>query len=127
MTRGSPPAAWMRRSLIAFLVNNRFCVIAPDLRGFGRSDRPEGVAAYSVQNAVGEVLAILDAFGIDAVDIIGHNWGAAVAWFTGISQPERVHKLVVSPSHVHCRRHRISLDASDRLNELLIEWLGLCI
>ena len=39
-----------------------------DLRGFGRSDRPEGVAAYSLQNAVGDVVGILDAFGIDAAN-----------------------------------------------------------
>jgi pimeloyl-ACP methyl ester carboxylesterase len=43
---------------------NGFHAIAPDLRGFGRSDRPEGVAAYSMQNAVGDVVGILDAFGI---------------------------------------------------------------
>jgi pimeloyl-ACP methyl ester carboxylesterase len=74
---------------------NGFRAIAPHLRGFGRSERPEGVAAYSLQNAVGDVVGILEAFGIDAADIVGHDWGAAVAWFTATAHPDRVHKLVV--------------------------------
>jgi pimeloyl-ACP methyl ester carboxylesterase len=65
------------------------------LRGFGRSNRPDGVAAYSLQNAVRDVAGILDAFGIDAADIVGHDWGAAVAWFTATAHRDRVHKLVV--------------------------------
>jgi pimeloyl-ACP methyl ester carboxylesterase len=74
---------------------NGFHAIAPDLRGFGRSNCPERVAAYSLQNAVGDVVGILDAFDIDAADIVGHDWGAAVAWLTATVHPDRVHKLVV--------------------------------
>jgi hypothetical protein len=48
------------------------------LRGFGRSNRPVGVAAYSLQNAVDDVVGILDAFDIDAADIVGHDWGATL-------------------------------------------------
>ena len=95
LLHGWPDSAYLWRNQIPFLVVNGFHAIAPDLRGFGRSDRPEGVAAYSLQNAVGDVLGILDAFGIDAADIVGHDWGAAVAWFTATAHPERVHKLVV--------------------------------
>jgi pimeloyl-ACP methyl ester carboxylesterase len=53
------------------------------------------VGAYSLQNAVCDVVGILDRFGIDAADIVGHDWGAAVAWFTATAHPDRVHKLVV--------------------------------
>ncbi|MBV8275286.1 MAG: hypothetical protein JO170_08530 [Verrucomicrobia bacterium] len=49
------------RNLIPFLVHNGFRAIAPDPRGFGRSDRPEGAAAYWIQNAVGDVVGFLDA------------------------------------------------------------------
>jgi pimeloyl-ACP methyl ester carboxylesterase len=67
-------------NLIPFLVHNGFRAVAPDLRGFGRSDRPEAVeaAAYSIQNSVGDVVGFLDALGIDAADIVGHDWRAAV-------------------------------------------------
>jgi pimeloyl-ACP methyl ester carboxylesterase len=60
-----------------------------------RSNRPVGVAAYSLQNAVDDLVGILDAFDIDAADIVGHDWGAAVAWLTATAHPNRVHKLVV--------------------------------
>ena len=95
LLHGWPDSAYLWRNQIPFLVVNGFHAIAPDLRGFGRSDRPEGVAAYSLQNAVGDVVGILDAFGIDAADIVGHDWGAAVAWFTATAHPDRVQKLVV--------------------------------
>jgi pimeloyl-ACP methyl ester carboxylesterase len=95
LLHGWPDSAYLWRNQVPFLVANGFRVIAPDMRGFGRSDRPEGVAAYSIQNAVGDVVGILDAHGIEAADIVGHDWGAAVAWFTATAHPDRVHKLVV--------------------------------
>ena len=81
LLHGWPDSAYLWRNQIPFLVQNGFHAIAPDLRGFGRSDRPEGVAAYSLQNVVGDVVGLLDELGIDAAEIIGHDWGAAVAWF----------------------------------------------
>ena len=95
LLHGWPDSAYLWRNQIPFLVNSGFHAIAPDLRGFGRSDRPEGVPAYSLQNVVGDVVGILDGLGIGAADIIGHDWGAAVAWFLAAVYPGRVHKLVV--------------------------------
>jgi pimeloyl-ACP methyl ester carboxylesterase len=94
LLHGWPDSAYLWRSQIPVLVANGFRAIAPDLRGFGHSDRPEGVAAYSLEKSVGDVVGILDAFNIDAADIVGHDWGAAVAWATAIRYPHRVHKLV---------------------------------
>jgi epoxide hydrolase A/B len=62
LLHGWPDSAYLWRNQIPFLVMNGFRAIAPDLRGFGRSERPEGVAAYSLQNAVGDVVGILEAF-----------------------------------------------------------------
>ncbi|MBV8813435.1 MAG: alpha/beta hydrolase [Verrucomicrobia bacterium] len=95
LLHGWPDSADLWRKQIQFLVKNGFRAIAPDLRGLGRSDRPEGVAAYSLQNALSDVVGILDALGIDKADMIGHDWGAAVAWFMAAAHPDRVHKLVV--------------------------------
>jgi pimeloyl-ACP methyl ester carboxylesterase len=95
LLHGWPDSAYLWRNQIQFLVKRGFRTIAPDLRGFGRSDRPEGVAAYSLQNAVSDVVGILDALGIETADVVGHDWGAAVAWFTAMAHPDRVHKLVV--------------------------------
>ena len=76
LLHGWPDSSYLWRNQIPLLVANGFRAIAPDLRGLGRSDRPEGVAAYSLQNAVGDVVGILDASGIEAADIVGHDLGS---------------------------------------------------
>jgi pimeloyl-ACP methyl ester carboxylesterase len=95
LLHGWPDSSYLWRHQIPFLVANGFRAIAPDLRGFGRSDRPEGVAAYSLLNAVADAVGILDALGIDAADIVVHDWGAGVAWLTATARPNRVRRLVV--------------------------------
>jgi len=95
LLHGWPDSSYLWRNQIPFLVANGFRAIAPDQRGFGRSDRPEGVAAYSLQNAVADLVGILDALGIDAADIVAHDWGAAVAWLAAATHPSRVRRLVV--------------------------------
>ena len=76
LLHGWPDSSYLWRNQIPLLVANGFRAIAPDLRGLGRSDRPEGVAAYSLQNAVGDVVGILDPSGIEAADIVGHDLGS---------------------------------------------------
>jgi pimeloyl-ACP methyl ester carboxylesterase len=100
LLHGWPDSAYLWRNQIPFLVKNGFRAIAPDLRGFGRSERPEGVAAYAVQNAVGDVVGILDALGIGAAHIVGHDWG---------SRSGLVHGYVSSRS---CSQARRSLRAT---------------
>jgi pimeloyl-ACP methyl ester carboxylesterase len=95
LLHGWPDSSYPWRNQIPFLVANDFRAIAPDQRGFGRSDRPEGVAAYSLENVVADVADILDALGIETADIVGHDWGAAVAWLTATEHPNRIHRLVV--------------------------------
>src|SRR5579864_5738634 len=95
LLHGWPDSSRLWRNQIPFLVANGFRAIAQDQRGFGRSDRPEGVAAYSLQNAVADLVGILDALGIDKADIVAHDWGAAVAWLTAAAHPNRVRRLVV--------------------------------
>ncbi|MGE5286588.1 MAG: alpha/beta fold hydrolase [Micromonosporaceae bacterium] len=95
LIHGWPDSAFLWRNQIPFLVSHGFRVIAPDMRGFGRSSQPEDVAAYRLRNSVADVTAILDALGIEAAHVVGHDWGAAVAWLTAMFQPDRVLKLVV--------------------------------
>jgi len=95
LLHGWPDSSYLWRNQIPFLAANGFRAIALDQRGFGRSDHPEGVAAYSLQNAAADAVGILDALGIDAADIVGHDWGAAAAWLTAIAHPNRVRRLVV--------------------------------
>jgi pimeloyl-ACP methyl ester carboxylesterase len=67
-------------------------VLAPDLRGFGRSDAPEG--RYIKHAFVTDLLALLDAHGIERATLVGHDWGAWTAWLTALEHPHRVERFV---------------------------------
>lgn len=94
LLHGWPDSAYLWRNQMPFLVANGFRVIAPDMRGLGRSDRPEDVTSYALPNVVADVAGILDALGLESAHVVGHDWGAAVAWLTAALKPERVKKLV---------------------------------
>lgn len=75
-------------------------VLAPDQRGYSPRARPSAVAAYRIDRLAGDVLALADAAGLDRFDVLGHDWGGAVAWHLAGSYPERIRTLtVVSTPH----------------------------
>ena len=94
LLHGWPDSAYLWRNQIPALVENGFRAVAPDLRGFGRSDKPQQVEAYALPNAVADVVGIIDALEIASAHLVGHDWGAAVAWITAALHPDRVDKLV---------------------------------
>ena len=69
--------------------------IAPDLRGFGESGKPPEVRDYGVARSVRDMVALLDALELDRVQVVGHDWGAAVAWALAGLAPERVERLAI--------------------------------
>ncbi|MFE3291252.1 alpha/beta fold hydrolase [Rhodococcus sp. NPDC059234] len=75
-------------------------VIAPDQRGYSPAARPVGVENYAIDNLVGDVVGLLDALEIDDAHLVGHDWGAAVAWVVAARHPDRVRTLTaVSVPH----------------------------
>jgi pimeloyl-ACP methyl ester carboxylesterase len=73
-------------------------VIVPDLRGYGRSDKPADVEAYNLLYLAGDVFAVLDDAGVERAAVVGHDWGAALAWgiaALGGARVERVAALSV--------------------------------
>ena len=71
-------------------------VLAPDQRGYSPGARPSSVAAYALPALVGDVLALLDAAGVDRADVLGHDWGGGVAWALAAAHPDRVRTLTVA-------------------------------
>ncbi len=69
-------------------------VVVPDQRGYNLSDKPPDVAAYRPPELAGDVVGLLDALGRDSAHLVGHDWGAMVAWWTALSHPDRVDRLV---------------------------------
>ena len=100
LLHGWPDSAWLWRHQVPALVEAGFRVIAPDQRGFGGSDRPDAVDQYSIVHTVGDVAAVLDDAGVAGAHIVGHDWGAAVAWAFATFVPDRTRSLTaVSVGH----------------------------
>lgn len=72
-----------------------FHVIAPDQRGYARSDKPEGVEAYSADRIVADLIALADHFDAARFTLVAHDWGGAVAWLAALRHPDRIARLVI--------------------------------
>jgi pimeloyl-ACP methyl ester carboxylesterase len=94
LLHGFPDSARLWRNQIGPLTDAGFRVIAPDLRGYGASDKPADPNAYAIPFLAGDVLAVLDSLSIDRAHVVGHDWGAALAWAVAAFAPERVDHLV---------------------------------
>lgn len=87
-------------------------VVAPDQRGYSPGARPEGVEEYQIAELVSDIVALADACGMDTVDLVGHDWGAMVAWAFAGQQPGRVRTLT-SVSTPHPRALSAALGGAD--------------
>ncbi|MHB8895265.1 MAG: alpha/beta fold hydrolase [Candidatus Geothermincolia bacterium] len=73
----------------------RFKVVAPDMRGYDLSDKPEKIEDYSMDHLTADVRRLIESFGETEAHVVGHDWGGAVAWSFAMAYPEHVDKLVV--------------------------------
>jgi pimeloyl-ACP methyl ester carboxylesterase len=95
LLHGFPDTGRLWRHQVPALADAGLRVIVPDLRGYGRSDRPADVAAYALPALAGDVLAVLADAGVQRAHVVGHDWGAALAWGLAALAPDRVDHLVV--------------------------------
>jgi pimeloyl-ACP methyl ester carboxylesterase len=95
LLHGFPELSFGWRHQIPALAAAGFRVIAPDQRGYATSDKPKGVRAYHVDELARDVTGLIDHYGREQAFVVGHDWGAVVAWWIGMNHPERVKKLVV--------------------------------
>src|SRR5439155_20638906 len=79
LLHGFPDSSRLWRNQVPALVAAGYRVIAPDLRGFGESDKPENVDDYNILNIAADVFGILDALGVERTHVVGHDWGAVIA------------------------------------------------
>ena len=93
LLHGFPEFSYGWRNQIPPLAEAGFWVWVPDQRGYNLSDKPEGVAAYHIDTLARDILGLLEAAGRGKAIIVGHDWGAAVAWHLAIHYPDRVEKL----------------------------------
>ncbi|GGX97082.1 alpha/beta fold hydrolase [Streptomyces hiroshimensis] len=90
LLHGFPECWYSWRHQFGPLAAAGYRVVAVDQRGYGRSDRPEDVGAYSVLHLAGDVIALIHALGEESAVVVGHDWGAPVAWTTALLRPDVV-------------------------------------
>ena len=100
LLHGFPESSASWRPVTPRLVRAGLRVIAPNQRGYSPDARPERVDEYRFDRLVGDVVGLLDAYDIESAHLVGHDWGAAVAWQVAGGHPERIRSLTaVSVPH----------------------------
>jgi pimeloyl-ACP methyl ester carboxylesterase len=89
LCHGFPESWYSLRQQIPALAAAGYRVIAPDQRGYGGSDAPYPIDQYTIMQLVGDLVGLLDALGIEQTAIVGHDWGAIVAWNAALMRPDR--------------------------------------
>ena len=103
LCHGFPESWYSWRHQIVALAEAGFHAVAPDQRGYGQTDRPEAIDAYTQLHLVGDIVGLLDALGEERAVIAGHDWGAPVAWNAGALRPDRF-RAVIALSVAHNAR-----------------------
>ena len=94
LLHGFPECWYSWRHQLGALAAAGFRAVAPDQRGYARSDAPAAVEAYTLLHLVGDALGVLDAMGTERAVVVGHDWGAPVAWHAALLRPDRVRGVV---------------------------------
>jgi pimeloyl-ACP methyl ester carboxylesterase len=94
LCHGFPECWYSWRHQLPALAKAGFRAVAPDLRGYGHSDRPEDVEKYTILDDIGDIVGLADALGAEQAVIAGHDIGAAIAWQTALLRPDRFRAVI---------------------------------
>ncbi|MBT1516147.1 alpha/beta hydrolase [Bradyrhizobium sp. SRL28] len=89
LCHGFPESWYSWRHQLTALAAAGFHAVAPDMRGYGKSDRPEAIDQYTMFHLIGDLVGLLDALGAPTAVIVGHDWGAHIAWQAARLRPDR--------------------------------------
>jgi pimeloyl-ACP methyl ester carboxylesterase len=94
LCHGFPESWYSWRHQLKALAEAGYRAVAPDMRGYGDSDRPEQIERYTLFHLVGDMVGVLDALGERQAVIAGHDWGAPVAWHAALMRPDRFRAVI---------------------------------
>lgn len=94
LVHGWPESWYSWRHQIPAIAAAGYKVIAPDMRGYGGSDKPAAVNDYDITHTTGDIVGLLDAYGADKAIIIGHDWGSIVTWNSVLLHPDRFSAMI---------------------------------
>jgi pimeloyl-ACP methyl ester carboxylesterase len=89
LCHGFPESWYSWRHQLTALAAAGFHAVAPDMRGYGKSDRPEAIDQYTIFHLIGDLVGLLDALEAPTAIIVGHDWGAQIAWQAARLRPDR--------------------------------------
>jgi epoxide hydrolase 4 len=95
LLHGFPDLGLGWRFQVGALAAAGYRALAPDLRGYGGTDRPPGISRYGMGDLVADVVALVRTSGAESAALVGHDWGGVVAWYAAMHHPEIVERLVV--------------------------------
>lgn len=95
LLHGFPEFWYSWRFQIPALAEAGYRVVAPDLRGYNRTEKPVGVDNYATRHLVGDVVGLIRHCGEESAKVVSHDWGGAIAWAMGIVRPDVIDQLVV--------------------------------
>jgi pimeloyl-ACP methyl ester carboxylesterase len=125
LLHGFPDSSQLWRDQVPALVDAGLRAIVPDLRGFGVSDRPEAVEEYAIARSVADMVAVMDGLGVGRARVVGHDWGAVVAWALAGFAPDRVDRLVaMSVGHPGALPRRTLEEREKGWYQLLFQFAG---
>ena len=94
LCHGFPESWYSWRHQLQALSQAGFHAVAPDMRGYGKTDRPADIERYTLLHLVGDMVGVLDALGEKQAVIAGHDWGAPVAWHAALMRPDRFRAVI---------------------------------
>src|SRR5436305_8984297 len=94
LCHGFPESWYSWRHQLPALAAAGFHAVAPDMRGYGKSDRPEAIDQYSIFHMIGDLVGMLDALEVPTAVIVVHYWGAAIAWQAARLRPDRFRAVI---------------------------------
>jgi pimeloyl-ACP methyl ester carboxylesterase len=94
LCHGFPESWYSWRHQLPALAAAGFHAVAPDMRGYGQTDRPEAIDQYTLLHLVGDIVGLLDALGAEEAVVAGHDWGAPVAWHAAQWRPDRFRAVI---------------------------------
>ena len=94
LVHGFPELAFSWRHQLPALAAAGYRAIAPDMRGYGATDKPKDVADYTIQHLIGDLEGLMDAMSIEQAVFVGHDWGAMLVWQMSLLAPERMAGLI---------------------------------
>ena len=95
LCHGFPELGYSWRHQLTALAEAGYHVVAPDQRGYGKTDCPESIASYTMFDLVGDIVGLVHALGEDKAVIAGHDWGSPVAWNCALLRPDIFHALIL--------------------------------